>query len=88
MNEAGEIENFRRATRKGLNPHSLDNLVHEGTMHSYYPVLDGNDKCSLTISHFLHNAKECALLCHRGYAGRFFCHVVVCLRAKMRLESN
>ena len=61
MNEAGEIENFRRATRKGLNPHSLDNLVHEGTMHSYYPVLDGNDKCSLTISHFcttLRNARS------------------------------
>eukprot|EP01036_Dinobryon_divergens_P022747 gene22747-31035_t len=40
MNEEGEIENFRRATRKGLNPHSLDSLVHDGTMLSYYPVLD------------------------------------------------
>ena len=50
MNEEGEIENFRRATRKGLNPHSLDSLVHDGTMLSYYPVLDGNARVIYAIS--------------------------------------
>ena len=48
MNEEGEIEDFRRATRKGLNPHSLDSLVHDGTMLSYYPVLDGNTRFCYT----------------------------------------